>query len=110
MNQGRIWCVVHPTVGLPLFLGSVALMSFTVHFAVLNNTTWVKDFFQGVPMKHASLEQAADPVAAVTPTKKVIPMMDVAQTTVFTAKDATSAAVKLKPKAGDLGPISAVPG
>lgn len=47
MNQGRIWCVVNPTVGLPLFLGSVALISFTVHFAVLENTTWVKDFFQG---------------------------------------------------------------
>ena len=23
MNQGRIWCVVKPTVGLPLFLGTV---------------------------------------------------------------------------------------
>ena len=22
MNQGRIWCVVNPTVGLPLFIGS----------------------------------------------------------------------------------------
>lgn len=47
MNQGRIWCVVNPTVGLPLFLGAVALISFTVHFAVLNNTTWVAAFFQG---------------------------------------------------------------
>lgn len=47
MNNGRIWCVVNPTVGLPLFLGSVAMISFTVHFAVLNNTTWVSDFFKG---------------------------------------------------------------
>lgn len=47
MNNGRIWCVVNPTVGLPLFLGSVAMISFTVHFAVLNNTTWVADFFKG---------------------------------------------------------------
>lgn len=47
MNQGRIWCVVNPTVGLPLFLGGVALISFTVHFAVLDNTTWMKDFFAG---------------------------------------------------------------
>jgi hypothetical protein len=30
MNQGRIWCVVSPTVGLPLFLGAVAVISFTV--------------------------------------------------------------------------------
>lgn len=40
MNQGRIWCVVSPTVGLPLFLGAVAAISFIVHFAILNHTTW----------------------------------------------------------------------
>ena len=47
MNQGRIWTVVNPTVGLPLFLGSVALMSFTIHFAILNNTTWLSAFWGG---------------------------------------------------------------
>ena len=47
MNQGRIWCVVHPTVGLPLLLGTVTLISFTVHFAILNNTTWFPAFFGG---------------------------------------------------------------
>jgi len=47
MNQGRIWCVVKPTVGLPLFLGSVALISLLVHFAVLKHTTWFAAFLQG---------------------------------------------------------------
>jgi light-harvesting protein B-800-850 alpha chain len=47
MNNGKIWCVVNPTVGIPLFLGGVALISFTVHFAVLNNTTWFPAFFGG---------------------------------------------------------------
>lgn len=47
MNQGRIWCVVSPTVGLPLFLGAVAAISFTVHFAVLNNVTWFAAYWQG---------------------------------------------------------------
>ncbi len=47
MNQGRIWCVVSPTVGLPLFLGSVAIISFVVHFAILNNSSWFPAFFQG---------------------------------------------------------------
>ncbi len=56
MNQGRIWCVVNPTIGLPAFLGSVALISFTVHFAVIENTTWVKRFFNGA--------EAAAPAAA----------------------------------------------
>jgi light-harvesting protein B-800-850 alpha chain len=45
MNQGRIWCVVNPTVGLPLFLGSVALISLLVHFAVLSHAEWFGKFF-----------------------------------------------------------------
>jgi light-harvesting protein B-800-850 alpha chain len=47
MNQGRIWCVVSPTVGLPLFLGGVAVISLLVHFVVLSNTTWFPAFIQG---------------------------------------------------------------
>jgi light-harvesting protein B-800-850 alpha chain len=109
MNQGRIWCVVHPTVGLPLFLGSVALMSFTVHFAVLNNTSWMKDFYNGVPMKHASVEMPVAPVAEIAPAKKFIPMIDVAKVTDFTANDAASVVVKIKPKAGNLVPKLSVP-
>jgi len=64
MNNGRIWCVVNPTVGLPLFLGSVALISFTVHFSVLNNTTWVSDFFKGKSRTAARADTASiKPVA-----------------------------------------------
>ncbi len=47
MNQGRIWCVVNPTVGLPLFLGGVAAISFIVHFAILSTTTWFPAFYGG---------------------------------------------------------------
>ena len=47
MNQSRMWLVVKPTVGIPLFLGAVALVSLTVHFAVLKNTTWFPAFFGG---------------------------------------------------------------
>lgn len=47
MIYGKIWCVVKPTVGLPLFLAGVALTSLTVHFAVLNNTTWFASYWQG---------------------------------------------------------------
>ncbi|MEM9221539.1 MAG: light-harvesting protein [Pseudomonadota bacterium] len=47
MNQGRIWCVVNPTVGLPLFLGGVLLITLLIHFAVLTNTTWWSGFMQG---------------------------------------------------------------
>ena len=47
MNQGRIWCVVKPTVGLPLFLGGVAAIALIVHFAVLNNTSWFSAYWGG---------------------------------------------------------------
>ena len=47
MNQGRIWCVVKPTVGLPLFLCSVTLIALLVHYAVLSNTTWFSAYWQG---------------------------------------------------------------
>ena len=64
MNQGRIWCVVKPTVGLPLFLGSVAVTSLVVHYSVLSNTTWFAAFLNGKGKpKVASAETAAPPVA-----------------------------------------------
>jgi light-harvesting protein B-800-850 alpha chain len=47
MIYGKIWCVVKPSVGMPLFLSAVAIGSFAVHVALVTNTTWVKDFLQG---------------------------------------------------------------
>ena len=43
MNQGRIWCVVNPTVGLPLFIGGVAVTSLVVHASVMTHTTWMSE-------------------------------------------------------------------
>ncbi len=64
MNQGRIWCVVNPTVGLPLFLGSVALTSLIVHYSVLSHTTWMGGYWEGGKSKaKASLEDSVSPVA-----------------------------------------------
>lgn len=65
MNNGRIWCVVSPTVGLPLFLGSVAVMAFTVHFAVLNNTTWFKDYWNGAARAKVGMHEPAKADEAV---------------------------------------------
>jgi light-harvesting protein B-800-850 alpha chain len=50
MNNAKIWLVVKPTVGVPLFLTAVAVGSFAVHVAVLSNTTWVADFLSGKPL------------------------------------------------------------
>ena len=50
MNNAKMWLVVKPTVGVPLFLGAVAVGSFAVHVAVLTNTSWVSDFLSGKPI------------------------------------------------------------
>ena len=47
MNQGSIWTVVKPTVGLPLLLGSVTVIALLVHYAVLSNTTWFPKYWNG---------------------------------------------------------------
>lgn len=50
MNNAKMWLVVPPAVGVPVFLGAVAVGSFAVHTAVLTNTSWVSDFLKGQPM------------------------------------------------------------
>ena len=69
MNQGRIWCVVHPTVGLPLLLGGVTLIALTVHYNVLSRTTWMSSYWQGGAKAKAADLGNVSPVASanVTP-------------------------------------------
>ncbi len=70
MNEGKIWTVVKPNVGVPLFLGTICLMVFTVHFAILNNTTWMAAYWQGsarAPMTAAAPAAAETAPAAATP-------------------------------------------
>lgn len=56
MIYGKMWCVVKPSVGIPLFLGAVAVGSFSVHLALAMNTTWVRGFLNGSAGKTASLQ------------------------------------------------------
>ena len=62
MNNAKMWLVVKPTVGVPIFLSAVAVGSFAVHVAVLTHTSWVSDFLSGVPLgsgdKTAALENS----------------------------------------------------
>jgi light-harvesting protein B-800-850 alpha chain len=61
MNQARIWLVVKPTIGLPLFLGTVLVISLLVHYSVLTHTTWFPAFLQGGAKAHVAM---VAPVAA----------------------------------------------
>ena len=67
MNQGRIWTVVKPTVGLPLLLGSVTVIAILVHYAVLSHTTWFPKYWNG---GSAAVAAAPAPAPAAAPAKK----------------------------------------
>ncbi|MEY2771895.1 MAG: Light-harvesting protein alpha chain [Pseudomonadota bacterium] len=62
MIYGKMWCVVKPSVGIPIFIAAVAISSFSVHLALTMNTTWVKDFLNGKP-KVVAAAVAADAAA-----------------------------------------------
>ncbi|MGR3500899.1 light-harvesting protein [Pseudaestuariivita sp.] len=47
MNNSKLWLVVNPTVGIPIFLGAVAVSSFAVHLAVVSTTDIVENYHMG---------------------------------------------------------------
>ncbi len=65
MNQGKIWLVVKPTVGLPLFLGGVAVIALSVHAALISNTDWFPAYWNGNKAKAVAAAPAAAAPAAV---------------------------------------------
>jgi light-harvesting protein B-800-850 alpha chain len=69
MIYGKIWLHVKPSVGIPLFLGAVAVASFSVHVALVTNTTWVKRFLNGnAATKTSQVEQDVAQANAPPPT------------------------------------------
>jgi light-harvesting protein B-800-850 alpha chain len=47
MNNARMWLVLKPTVGIPVFFIVMVIASLSVHFSILTNTTWFVAFLQG---------------------------------------------------------------
>jgi light-harvesting protein B-800-850 alpha chain len=67
MIYGKMWCVVKPSVGLPLFFVGVMTTSMLVHFAILTNTTWVKRFLNGPGPAASTATAAGEAVAPAAP-------------------------------------------
>jgi len=63
MIYGKIWTVVKPSVGIPIFLAAVAIGSFSVHLALTLNTTWVKKFLNGSAATAAVVQTVKAPTA-----------------------------------------------
>jgi light-harvesting protein B-800-850 alpha chain len=72
MIYGKIWLVVKPSVGVPLFLGAVAVSSFAVHYALLTHTTWLPKFLEGGAAK-ATVQKAAAAADTAVLTAKLTP-------------------------------------
>jgi light-harvesting protein B-800-850 alpha chain len=71
MIYGKLWCVVKPTVGIPLFLSAVAISSFAVHLTLLNTAPWLKNYYVG-GTKTAAAEAPASTAAAPPATSVVV--------------------------------------
>ena len=57
--------MVNPTVGLPLFIGSVAVTSLIVHYSILSHTTWFSTYWNGGAKAKAADEGTVAPVASM---------------------------------------------
>jgi light-harvesting protein B-800-850 alpha chain len=99
MNNGRIWCVVKPTVGLPLFLGGVAVIALLVHASVLTNTTWMSDYWKGSSRARAAAVEAPRATPAGF-NVSVVPATGA-------AADGAAFMVTVTPAAGADGPVLA---
>ncbi|MCY4178877.1 MAG: light-harvesting protein [Litoreibacter sp.] len=77
MNNAKMWLVVSPSVGVPIFLGAVAVGSFSVHVAVLSNTSWVSDFLSGQELGAGDAQSAALLTAPEAETAKAAYVTDV---------------------------------
>jgi light-harvesting protein B-800-850 alpha chain len=64
MIYGKLWCVVKPSTGIPLFLSAVAISSFAVHLTLLNTAPWLKAYYAGGSKATAAAVAPADTAAA----------------------------------------------
>lgn len=59
MNNSKLWLVVKPTVGIPVFLGAVAVGSLAVHVGVLTYYPQVSEYLTQVGQQSAAIEAPA---------------------------------------------------
>lgn len=68
MNQGKVWRVVNPSVGVPIFLGSVVVASLVVHGALMIKTDWFGNYWNGGSLSMKPKAVATVPAPAVVAT------------------------------------------
>ncbi|MCR9146712.1 MAG: light-harvesting protein [Rhodobacteraceae bacterium] len=96
MNNAKLWLVVSPNLGIPIFLGAVAVGSFAVHLALVKNTTWIQSFHQGEEISADSAALTEEGAAAAT-ASYAIPATDGATEITVILPDGTHAKALLQP-------------
>lgn len=67
MNNARMWTVVNPTVGLPLFFIGVAATSLIVHASVMTNSEFMGQFWSGQEMgSETAMLETDSPIKTVS--------------------------------------------
>ena len=97
MNNAKLWLVVPPKVGLPLFLGAVAVGSFAVHVAVLSKTNWYQDYLLGEELGSTASASSAQTAAAGASASFATQGLDGAREVTIVMPDGTTAQAILKP-------------
>ncbi len=60
-GEHGLWLVVPPSVGLPLFLGTVTLIAILVHAALVGHTKWFPKYWEGGAKVASSVPAPAAP-------------------------------------------------
>lgn len=99
MNNAKMWLVVSPSVGVPVFLGAVAVGSFAVHVAVLSKVSWYNDYLSGQELGSGDEVAAAALVPDVDTAKAsyVRPLENGNQEVTVIMPDGTTARAILQP-------------
>ena len=97
MNNAKMWLVVPPAVGVPVFLGAVAVGSFSVHVAVLSNTSWVSDFLSGQELGSGDMAALTLQQSETAKASYVLPVSGGGQEVTVILEDGTTARAILAP-------------
>jgi light-harvesting protein B-800-850 alpha chain len=76
MKEGRIFLYVSPNVILPIMFLVLVLTALSVHYAVLSNTSWFSDYWQGSASE--AVEMATETEAAAPAADAMAPAVEAA--------------------------------
>jgi light-harvesting protein B-800-850 alpha chain len=69
MNQGKLWRVVNPSVGIPVYLGAVAVVALVLHGGLILKADWYGAYWNGKKAVVTATVAAPATTTAAAPSK-----------------------------------------